>query len=630
MSSTRTAARPRHLNLEALEAREVPASLQIVFDYRFDTNGFFNDPTRRSTLEQAGRDLASRLDNTVDLAAIAPAGPNRWTATTFNPSNPNQNVSVANLNVASDTIVVFVGGQPSVDSDEAGLGGNGGYSASGSPDWFSTIRKRGKAGFSTWGGSLSFSSDVNWNFSLSSPNANQIDFYSVAVHELGHTLGFGGSNEFDALAQGSQFVGANARAANNGTNPSLSANDPGHWQQGIRSNGQPVSMQPIISAGARVGFSNLDYAALADIGWEVSAGTSPPVSPPVASPPITPPVSPPPVTTPIVTSPVVGTNGADPVVVGGSSGTFQQYVVAGGQLLPSAAPVTPWAGYTGSIRVATGDFTGDGTEDIAVAKGPGEGPSVKVYDGRTMGVLTEFFAFEFFFSGGVMLAAGDFNADGKDDLVVGADANGGPRVRIFNGIDTSYALSDFWGIDDKDFRGGVRIAAGDINGDGKADLVVAAGPGGGPRVAVYNGATVGDGAPDKLIGDFYSFPLDQAYNGCYVAIADIDGDGFGDVVFGSGSGAPRIRIANGYVMSQTNGNYSLDVGLGSYTLPATAGNYNGGARVAAGDYNGDGRAEWIGGLGDGGNGGVYLGSNGGYSIANPFGTGTLKSGVFVG
>lgn len=606
--------RPSALRLEALEGREVPASLQIVFDYRYDASGFFNDPSRRAVLEQAGQDISARLNNSVDLTAIAPGGTNTWTATTFNPSNPTQNVSIGNLSVGTDQIVVFVGGGNGISGGEAGLGGSGGYSASGMQAWFDTLRHRGRSGFASWGGSISFSQATNWYIGGGMPSGSQIDFYSVAVHELGHVLGFGVSNQWNALVSGSSFTGAQARAAFGGTNPQVSTVESGHWQQGILSNGAAVSMQPYISAGTRVRFSELDFAALADIGWEVSGATSPPASPPTV-------VSPVP-----TTSPQLGAT--DPVVVGGSDGTFQVYSATSGTLTPLGGPVTAFAGFNGSVRTATGDLNGDGVKDIVLGAGPGGGPSVKVINGSTGQEMLSFFAYEWYFTGGVMVAAADFNGDGIDDLVVGADQGGGPRVRIFSGTNTNNVMADFWGIEDINFRGGTRIAAGDIDGDHRADLVVAAGPGGGPRIAVYHGATISSGNPQRMVGDFYAFDPSLA-NGSYVAVSDINGDGYADVIFGAGSGSARVRIANGYTLSRTDGNYSLSLSIADSTFPQSS-DYNGGARVAAGDFDGNGSQDVVIGTGVGGTGRLFYWSTAGVSELSPTGLGSLRDGIYVG
>src|SRR5207253_1004299 len=98
--------------------------------------------------------------------------------------------------------------------------------------------------------------------------------------------------------------------------------------------------------------------------------------------------------------------------------------------------------------------------------------------------LAEFFAFDPAFTGGVYVAAGDVNNDGFADIIVGADGGGGPNVVVHSGKDGALLLS-FFPFDPR-FTGGVRVAAGDVDGDGRAEVVCGAGPGGGPEVAVVD------------------------------------------------------------------------------------------------------------------------------------------------
>jgi hypothetical protein len=608
MSPHRTAF--ARLAVEHLEGRDVPSTLQVLFDYRYD-NGFFSDPTRRATLEQAGRDISTRLNATADFTPITPSGGNTWSATTFHPSDPDQQVRVSNLSVGQDQIVVFVGGGGG-HGGEAGLGGFGGYSASGNSAWFDTLRTRGRSGFATWGGSIAFDPGINWNFTLAAPGGSQTDFYTVATHELGHVLGLGISSQWTGLVSGTQFTGANARAANGGANAPLSASNPGHWQQGLTSFGAAVSMQPYVSAGTRVAFSPLDFAALADLGWEVSA-TAGGVSPP---------------TTPIPTSPQLGA--IDPVVAGGSNGTFQVYASSGGQLATVGGPVAPFGAFGGQVRVATGDFDGDGVKDIAAAVGPGGGPHVKVFSGRTGLEVQSFFAYEPQFTGGMFVAAGDFNGDGRDDLVVGADEGGGPRVRVFSGGNPNAVMSDFYAIEDANFRGGVRVAAGDINRDGRADLVVAAGPGGGPRVAVYDGRGVSVYQPSRIVWDFYAY-APQVQDGAYVAAGDFNGDGYADVAFGPGSGSAHLKVISGQTLARSGSDAALNAPLVSVIYPQADANYGGGARVAAGDFDGDGRTDILTGSGRNTAAQLYLLNGTGLVTSTAvFGGAVMPLGVHVG
>src|SRR5207248_2768607 len=103
---------------------------------------------------------------------------------------------------------------------------------------------------------------------------------------------------------------------------------------------------------------------------------------------------------------------------------------------------TPFAG-AGGVSVAGGDYNGDGTPDVIAAAGTGGGPALIVFDGLTGSVLLNTFAFEDTFRGGVSVSTGDLNADGKADVIAAAGFTGGPRVQVFAG-GTGAVLSNFF------------------------------------------------------------------------------------------------------------------------------------------------------------------------------------------
>jgi hypothetical protein len=230
-------------------------------------------------------------------------------------------------------------------------------------------------------------------------------------------------------------------------------------------------------------------------------------------------------------------------------------------------------GFTGGVRVATGDVNGDGVADIITAPGPGMEPRVRIFDGNThrsmRGPQGDFLAYRANFQGGVFVAAGDVNGDGRADIVTGAGPGGRPVVRVFDGR-TGEMIQSFLAYDPS-FRGGVHVAAGDVDGDGIADIITGAGPGGGPHVKVFNPVGL------TLMNSFPAYPANFR-GGVFVAAGDVNNDGFAEIITGPGAGGPpEVKVFDAH--------HNLML-LNSFF--AFARMFTGGVRVGVADFNGDG------------------------------------------
>ncbi|MCS6851622.1 MAG: hypothetical protein NZ700_10700, partial [Gemmataceae bacterium] len=218
--------------------------------------------------------------------------------------------------------------------------------------------------------------------------------------------------------------------------------------------------------------------------------------------------------------------------------------------------------FTGGVFVAAGDVNNDGYADIITGPGQGGGPHVLVFSGKDLSVLYSFFAYAPTFGGGVRVAAGDVNDDGHYDIITGAGPGGGPHVRSFSGKDLSQ-LASFFAYSPL-FTGGVFVAAGDINGDGRFDYITGPGMGGGPHVMIRSGAN-----PNVVLASFMAFPPGNTpeplignsvwQSGARVAATDVNDDGVADILVSGAHGQPpRVRIFDGLSLAMIDDFFAYD------------------------------------------------------------------------
>lgn len=181
--------------------------------------------------------------------------------------------------------------------------------------------------------------------------------------------------------------------------------------------------------------------------------------------------------------------------------------------------------FTGGVRVAVCQDAAGNTR-ILTGPGTGGGPDLRLWTARGQ-LLLRLNAYEPSFTGGIYVACADVDGVPGDELVVGPGHGRAPLVRLI-GMDG--ALKNEWYAYDPAFGGGVRVAAGDVHGDARADVVTAPGRGGGPDVRVYT--SIGPGT--TRLGHRTS-AYDPAFTGG-VYVATVTGSPKGAVITGAGEG----------------------------------------------------------------------------------------------
>jgi len=200
---------------------------------------------------------------------------------------------------------------------------------------------------------------------------------------------------------------------------------------------------------------------------------------------------------------------------------------------PMPGEILPFQKFQGGANIARGDVNLNSYgQEIIIGAASGGGPHVRVLD-QNGNVENQFFAYAKTFRGGISVAAADLDGDGVAEIITGAGLGGGPHVRIFN---RKGVLQRQFFAYAETFRNGIDVTAKPATSYSSSRIITGAGPGGGPHVRIFD-------RRGQVVNQFFAFD-ENFRGGVNVDVGNIyeSSRSHEIAVVPASQGGPQIRI----------------------------------------------------------------------------------------